>query len=333
MKALQKIFFLLITTLFISHSLYAKQSKLRFSTVPFVGEVPSYVAYSKGYFKEEGLDIILKQNAGGWMSLKDLFEGRADIATVADLPVVYSAFDKQKYTNFDRDDFYIIANMIYSQDTQKVVVRKDHGITVPKDLKGKRVGLMKGTTLDYYMDIFLKEHNIKYSEIEIVDMKIPKLNQALVKGELDAIITWEPNVHHVSNELGDNALTFTSNVGYTTEWFIVVMKEFAHKNPKTLEQFLKAIVKAENFIKKNPHESIKIHAKYTKQNIDTTKILWNTVDFDLSINEGMLTTMEGEAKWLIRKKAYQATEIPNFLDFIYFDALEKVKPLGIQIIR
>jgi sulfonate transport system substrate-binding protein len=98
-------------------------------------------------------------------------------------------------------------------------------------------------------------------------------------------------------------------------------------------KFLKAIVKAENFIRQNPQEAQKIHANLSKTDLETTKLLWDMVDFDLSLSESLLTTMEGEAKWLIRKQIYKTTEIPDFMNFFYFDALEKVKPLGVQVIR
>lgn len=260
--------------LFCSDFSWSQSTPLRFSTVPFIGEAPSYVAYEKGFFKDEGLDIQLKSNPGGWMSLKDLFEGRADIATVAELPIVYSAFDKKKYTDFERDDFCIIGDMIYSQqDVQQIVARKDRGISSPLDLKGKKIGVFKGTTLDYFMDIFFTENGIQYSEVEIVDMNVFQLTDAIVDGQLDAIFTWEPHAYRAKKRLGENAVLLRSKFKYSTAWLIVVMKPFAEKNPQILEKFLRAIVRAEDFIKKNPEEAKAIHSKWSKTDQETTNVL------------------------------------------------------------
>ena len=186
-----------IYSVFFHRILIGPNCSVRFSTVPFIGEAPSYVAYEKGFFKDEGLDVTMKSNPGGLMSLKDLFEGRADIITVAELPIVYSVFDKKKYTDSERGEFYIIGDMIYSQqDIQQVVARKDRGIKTPADLKGKKIGVFKGTTLDYYMDIFFRDHKIDYSDVEIVDMNVFKMTDAIVNGELDAIFTWQPHVEN-----------------------------------------------------------------------------------------------------------------------------------------
>ena len=307
--------------------------KIRFSTVPFIGEVPSYVAYHNGYFKEEGLDVTLTFNPGGWMSLKDLFEGKADIATVAELPIVYSCFDKKKYTDFERGDFYIIGDMIYSQDIQQVVARKDRGIRSAEDLKGKRIGVFRGTTLDFFMDAFFTDQRINYSDVKIVDMDVFKMTDAIVRGDVDAIFTWQPHVFNAQKKLGENAIILKSRLKYTTAWLIVVMQEYAEKYPQVLEKFLRAIVKAEHFIKQNPEEAMNIHARMSKTDREIVATLWNVVDFNLSLSEALLTTLDGEARWLIRKKIYDKKEVPNFMDHIYFDALEKVKPEGIQVIR
>ena len=320
--------------LFFVECSWSQNFKLRFSTVPFIGEAPSYVAYKKGFFKEEGLDVTFKFNPGGWMSLKDLFEGRADIITVAELPIVYSAFDKKKYTEFERGHFYIIGDMIYSQqDIQQVVARKDRGIKTAADLKGKKIGVFRGTTLDYYMDIFFRDHKISYSDVEIVNMNVFEMTDAIVKGDLDAIFTWQPHVHIAQEKLGSNAVLLQSRAKYSTAWLIIVMKGFADKHPEILVKFLNAIVKAENFIKKNPKQAQKIHSELSKTNLKTTRFLWNIVDFDLSLSESLLVTLEGEAKWIIRRRLYKTTEIPDFMNYFYFDALEKAKPLGVQVIR
>ena len=307
--------------------------KVRFSTVPFIGEAPSYVAYHNGYFEEEGLDVTLTYNPGGWMSLKNLFEGDADIITVAELPIVYSCFDKKKYTDFEREDFYIIGDIVYSDNFQQVVARKDKGIHSPADLKGKRVGVFRGTTLDFFMDFFFTDHRLQYSDVEVVDMDVFEMTSAIEKGDLDAIFTWQPHVLIAQKKLGDNAIVLPSKLKYTTAWLVIVMKDYAEKNPEILEKFLRAIVKAENFIKENPEEAITIHAQMSDVDRETVAALWDMVAFDLSLGEALLTQMEEEARWVIRTKRTDETEAPNLLDYIYFDALEKVKPGAITIIR
>jgi NitT/TauT family transport system substrate-binding protein len=46
-----------------------------------------------------------------------------------------------------------------------------------------------------------------------------------------------------------------------------------------------------------------------------------------------LIAFEDQARWRIDNNLTDATRVPNYLDYIYLDALEKVKPEAIGIIR
>jgi NitT/TauT family transport system substrate-binding protein len=47
----------------------------------------------------------------------------------------------------------------------------------------------------------------------------------------------------------------------------------------------------------------------------------------------MLILFEDQARWRIKEGLSDATEVPNYLDYIYLDALEKVKPEAVGIMR
>lgn len=306
---------------------------IRFATVPFIGETTSYVAYSKGYFRDEGLDVTLTSNPGGWMSLRDLFENKVDFATVAELPVVYSAFDKRKYTDFDRGDFYVIGDLVYSDDFQQIVARRDRGIETPQDLRGKRVGVFAGTTLDFFMDMFFIDNDIPLAEVEVVNLDVFQMTDAIVAGDVDAIFTWQPHVQLAVNGLGENAIVLPSRLRFTTAWLITVMQEYAHENPQVLESFLRAMVRAEKFIRENPQEAVRIHAEMSEVDPQIVAALQEIVVFDLTLTEGLYRQMEEEARWLIRSGRTTETAMPNFMDYFYLPPLEEIKPEGITIIR
>ncbi len=43
--------------------------------------------------------------------------------------------------------------------------------------------------------------------------------------------------------------------------------------------------------------------------------------------------MEDEARWAMKEGLTDKKEVPNYLDFIFMDALELVKPEAVTIIR
>jgi NitT/TauT family transport system substrate-binding protein len=61
--------------------------------------------------------------------------------------------------------------------------------------------------------------------------------------------------------------------------------------------------------------------------------IWNEFTFELFLDQPILTALENEARWAIRNKFTDKIKIPNYLNFIYLDAMEAVKPEGVTIIR
>jgi NitT/TauT family transport system substrate-binding protein len=61
--------------------------------------------------------------------------------------------------------------------------------------------------------------------------------------------------------------------------------------------------------------------------------IWNEFIFELFLDQAILTILENEARWAIRNKLTDGKKVPNYLNFIYFDTLEAVKPKGVNIIR
>jgi NitT/TauT family transport system substrate-binding protein len=43
--------------------------------------------------------------------------------------------------------------------------------------------------------------------------------------------------------------------------------------------------------------------------------------------------MEDEARWMIRNQFTSEKQVPDFLDYLYLDGLQSVKPEAVNIIR
>jgi len=51
------------------------------------------------------------------------------------------------------------------------------------------------------------------------------------------------------------------------------------------------------------------------------------------IRDGIPIMLEDEARWAIKQRFVQKAELPNFLGFIYLDAMAAVKPEALTIIH
>ncbi|OQY40461.1 hypothetical protein B6228_01635 [Candidatus Atribacteria bacterium 4572_76] len=284
-----------------------------------------HIAKEKGYFLEEGIDMEIKGYPTGKKALEATLKGEVDMCTVADMPVVSNSFK--------RNDFTVFGTILQDAEHTKCLARKDRNISTPQDLIGKKVATTIGTTAHYFMATFFIFNGLDLEDVEIVDLNPTEMVEAIVKGNVDAIFTWEPNIYHAEKDLGDNGVILPSDVGYLATFNLVSKNDFIENNQQLLKRILKALIKAEEFTKDNREESVDIIAARLKTDREIIDKLWGMYEFRVSLTQAFLITLEGEARWFIKNKLTSVTEIPNYLDYIYWDALEAVKPEAVGIIH
>lgn len=111
------------------------------------------------------------------------------------------------------------------------------------------------------------------------------------------------------------------------------MKGFAKEHPETLKRFLRAIDKAATFMKKNRERSQDIIVETFKLDKDTVRDAWDDFIFGISLDQSLLVAWDEIARWAIENNFIDKKRLPNYLNFIYLDVLEAVKPGSITIIR
>jgi len=287
--------------------------------------IPVYVAKAQGYFAEEGLDVTIKEYGSGKKAMQRLFAGEVEISTVADLPVVFNSFK--------RKDFCIFATFAYSYHFVKIIARKDKGIRTGADLRGKKVGTNRGTSSHFFLGVFLIHNHLSISEVEMINIRTVDLPDALKNNEVDAISVWQPYAQKAMKLLKHNAIELPSSEIYRTTFNFAVMKSFTNEHPEILKRFLRAMDKAVPFIKKNRERSQDIIVETFKLDKDTARAAWVDLVFGISLEQSLLIEWDEIARWAIENNFVHKKTLPNYLNFIYLDVLEAVRPESITIIR
>jgi len=282
-----------------------------------------YVAYVNGYFEDEGLDVEMKRHTSGRDAINTMLAGEADLAEVADIPIMYKSLEGE--------DFSIISTISTSGKNIAIVARKDKGISSPNDILGKRVAVTLGSGSEFFLNSFILAHGI--NDVESVNNNPEEMFDALMNGEVDAVSTWNPHVINLEKALGDNGVVFFGDTFYKLTWNIVGKRNFIYENPEKIKKVVRALVMAEKFIQKNRDTSKEIVAAYLNLDISKLPDQWDTIDLRVSLSQFSMSIFESEARWAIKNNLTSTTEVPNYLDYIYFDALEEVNPGAVTIIR
>ena len=281
-----------------------------------------YFAEDQGYFKENGLEVTLKGYGSGKACADALIAGEADISTSADnVFVSYS---------FEHADFRVLGT-IATKQVKELVARKDKGITTINDLIGKKIGVTKKSGAEFQLGVFLTFNGISQEDVELVDLKPPEMMGAISNGDVDAVFVWDPYLYNIKKELGDNAISWPGGQDF---YFVLLTKEdWIENNPAAAERFMKSLLEAEEYIKDNSEESkesIKDRFEYESDYMDYS---WPKQEYAIILEQAMLILFEDQARWRIENRLTDKTTVPNYLDFIYIDALLAVKPEAVTIIR
>lgn len=287
--------------------------------------IPVYIAKKKGYFSDEGIDIAIKEYSSGKLATKSMFTGEVDVSTVADMPVVFNSFKRQ--------DFCVFATFTTSYTFVSLLTREDAGIKTGVDLKGKRIGVNKGTSSHFYLAVFLADNQLSVSDVEMIHYKTVDLPSALKNKEVDVISVWQPHTHKTQHLLKGNTKELPSLELYRTTFSLAAKKRYAKNRQIILEKLIKAFIRATIFIQKNKDESQEIIVESLKIDKETVSTLWDGYSFRISLDQALLVSWDDIGRWSIENNFTQKKKIPNYFNFIYLDALDVVKPESINIIR
>jgi ABC-type nitrate/sulfonate/bicarbonate transport system substrate-binding protein len=285
-----------------------------------------FVAEAQHFFADNGLDITAQKYDSGAAALNGMLDGQADIVVgTTEFPLVNKALQKASFKTFGtiaRSEF------IY------VIARKDRGILQPGDLKGKRIGVAFGTIAEFHLGRLLELNGIPLKEVTIVDLKTPdEWVNAAARGDVDAVCTAQPTANQARDALGANALVLPAQSAQALFAQAMATSDWLAANPDLAEKFLRALAQAEDYIFSHKTETQTIIRERLDLDASYMETVWTQNRYTLSLDQSLISAMEDEARWLITNGLTAAKTTPDFLNFIYEDALKNVKPDAVRIIR
>ena len=114
---------------------------------------------------------------------------------------------------------------------------------------------------------------------------------------------------------------------------MVTTDEVITARGEAIERFLKALVEAERFVKQYPDQAKDIITERLDVEEDYVASVWPKNDFTTSLPQSLILAMDDEARWSIANNLTDKKVVPNYLDYIYWDGLEALKPKAVNIIR
>lgn len=210
------------------------------------------VAKKEGYFEKYGIDAEISNFAYGIDTVNALLVEQSDTALAADYALVNS---------LGKGDLVVVSALTRTNDksAERTLLFVKDGINSPADLKGKKLGVQKGTVYEYVWAKYLEKNNIDESEIQYVPFSTP--DEAIVslqKGDMDAVWMGGALASKFKDLEGVNTLGNVLDSGVNISGYLLLDRSFVEQNPDAVASVIKAINDGINYIPGHEAETAKV---------------------------------------------------------------------------
>lgn len=314
----------LILTLLIACAFVQAGEPLRVSVTRMSVSAPLFYAQEHGLFKKAGLTVELREFEIGKTAVEEMLAGKLDVAFAAVTPLVYKCMDG--------DQFRILATVGSSTGLVALVARRDFGIQTLADVRGKRVGVVRETSGEFFFDTLRVLNRIPRDSVRVENRSLQGLDAGMRDGSLDAAAMWEPQLQMLRTSLTNRLILFYGEGLYTFSWNMVALPETIQKRRAELERFMDVLFEAADLIDASPTAATaQLVAKLGAQGRELT-IGFKDNRYRPQLGQELLVQMEGEARWIISRDN-RTNMPPNFLRWVDTSILKKSHGSAVTVIQ
>jgi len=283
---------------------------------------PMQLAVQQGFFAAEGLDVQVIGCINGRRCLKHLTDGEAQVATVADTPLVFALHAGQR--------FDILATFGSSARDTALVARTDRGIRTPADLAGKRIGVMRGTSAHYFTNVFLLVNGVPRDSVHLVYIDPNRGTEPLLRGEVDAAGLYRPLGPQALEQLGAKGLQLPTLRPYTVMGNLVAQRGLSQD---TLLRLLKAAQRGVALLNGQPGRAHELLGARWKVDARGAAAQLEGYEFRLGLDQNLLSTLEAESRWAVREGLVDNKAVPDYLELMRVEPLRALDPRAMTVIK
>ena len=218
-----------------------------------------FLADDRGYFKAEGLEVVMDQGNGSGAGVPLVANGTYDVA-FGDVNALIELAAKKP------DDAPIAVYVMYNRPPFTVAVKADSPIKTPKDFEGKTLG---GAANDGALKLFpalCKLTKIDCSKVNVTNMQPNLREQMLMQGQVDGVFGYVNTIRFSAKLIGvgDDKLRYINYGDYGMDLYsnaIIVSKKLAKDNPEAVKGLIRAINKGLKDALKDPDAAVAAVAK------------------------------------------------------------------------
>ena len=239
--------------------------------------------------KEKDLEIKWELFTHGNTLMEGIYAGAIHFGHAADGPGIFAQASNKP--------FYYVGADNPNPEGVGIVVLKKSGITKLEDLKGKKVGALKGGNHHYSTVLALESVGLTVDDVEWVYPEDAAQGRALFEtGQIDALASYDP--FFASAELETDSITLVNGDidGYPNRTFYFATETFVDNQPELVEFILEKIDESDKWANENREEVIAIMSEALGINEEVISKQINRRTFGASeITDEIIETQQKQA--------------------------------------
>jgi NitT/TauT family transport system substrate-binding protein len=211
--------------------------------------VPKYIALSQGFFKDAGLDVVMKTSQGTDKGMAALLSNSADIVLIGPEASIYvhgseSPVKPKIFAGLTATDGFMLMS-------RKHIEKFDW-----KMLKGKDVmSFRPGSNPDVFLETALRKHGLDpKKDLKLVNNVGPAARMgAWLSGQNDFAIFLEPEATTLEKDgKGYAVASIGAEVGMVDYTVFTTTDAYIKKNPEVIQAWTNAVTRAQKYVNATP---------------------------------------------------------------------------------
>ncbi len=280
---------------------------------------PVYIAAALGYFRNQGVDIELREVIGGHRSFDLMMNGAADLATSSESVVMFHSFDNS--------DFSVIASFVSSDNDLKLITTTDKSLRSASDLTHARVAVTRRSASEYFLHSMALMHGVNTDTLQMRETTPEQMSRDLLdNGDIQALSLWEPYGYEVTQALGEKAVLLPTKGLHTTSFNMLARKQTLATQPQAILATLRALNQAADFIQRDPAGAKAIIQRQLSLEAEFVAWVWPDYNFRLGLGQSLLISLENAARWAQLSGAIEPQPLPDYRALLDDQFLRQIHP-------
>jgi len=257
-----------------------------------IGNSPYHIAKHFGWFAE------LPELKGRAIQFKEFNDRTAisDAFSAGDLHVLFCAEVPSLLCRIQGNDIRIVD--LSTKVEQSILVPPESTIKGPKDLRGRKVAVLQGTSSHYCLLKILAANGVAERDLDLRYMAANEGKVAFEGGQIDAWAVWAPFVEQ--QEVSGRGKALSGGDAYINSVMSVAYPVISTE-PAVVRALVGTIERAKGWIRENSQEATEIVARDLGLDVEVVRLAWPKHDWAATLNAAAIADFQAKADFLAKQ--------------------------------